>query len=177
MDSFNQKESIQELIQKSMSTLLLEKNFNNIYVKDICSKAGISRSTFYDYYQDINDLMIKLEETMANKLYEIFLYKPISIKSDFIKYFKFVEENKNFYEAYFRHHYESNMIKTAFENYIKKISNSAATTAKQNLLYQQAFICGGLMSITNIWVTSGMKETPEQLNKIIQNEYCKDYPI
>ena len=34
---------------------------NDISIKEICYEAGINRSSFYVHYQDINDLMIKVE--------------------------------------------------------------------------------------------------------------------
>ena len=41
-----------KLIEDSLVSLLEEKTFEEIKVSDICSKAKIHRSTFYNYYND-----------------------------------------------------------------------------------------------------------------------------
>lgn len=52
--------STEDKIRNALATLLKKKNFQDIYIyiKDVCKEAGINRSTFYEHYQDINDLMI-----------------------------------------------------------------------------------------------------------------------
>ena len=39
------------LIQ-ALTDLLVEKTFDEIRVKDICQRAGVHRSTFYDHFED-----------------------------------------------------------------------------------------------------------------------------
>ncbi len=54
-------------IQEAFLTLLERKQITDISVKDICNIAHISRPSFYSHYDDINDLIIKLEyEKSAN---------------------------------------------------------------------------------------------------------------
>ncbi|MGX0379724.1 AcrR family transcriptional regulator [Staphylococcus auricularis] len=43
--------------RKAMITLLKEKKYDDISVKDICETAGISRGTFYLHYKDKYDLV------------------------------------------------------------------------------------------------------------------------
>lgn len=47
-------------IENSFITLLEEKNFNSITVKDICNASLTSRSTFYSHYMDKYDLLKKI---------------------------------------------------------------------------------------------------------------------
>jgi len=50
------------VIRESLMELMKEKSILSISVKDICDLADISRSTFYDYYKDQNDLLKQIEE-------------------------------------------------------------------------------------------------------------------
>ena len=49
------------MIQNIFLELLKEKPVAKITVKEICERAEINRSTFYKHYQDVYDLMEKLE--------------------------------------------------------------------------------------------------------------------
>ncbi len=49
-----------ELIKGAFIELVEEKGFDNVTVKDICSKAQINRNTFYLHYYDKIDLLTKL---------------------------------------------------------------------------------------------------------------------
>lgn len=52
-------------IKDTFISLLKEKSFNQITVKDIVDECGVNRNTFYYHYEDINDLLesVITEET------------------------------------------------------------------------------------------------------------------
>ena len=50
-----------EKMHAALLTLLDNKGFELISVKEICETAGVNRSTFYLHYDNVNDL---LQETM-----------------------------------------------------------------------------------------------------------------
>lgn len=106
MEDIDQKDTAKEEIIKALSILLKEKRYEDFHVKDICQKAGVNRSTFYDYFQSIDDLMKKVEEMLMEQLFAIFSFKPHYTQDDFIHYFRFVEANQNLYIAYFENHFE-----------------------------------------------------------------------
>ncbi len=51
-----------ERMDEALLSLLLEKDFENITVKDVCTRANVNRSTFYLHYENTADL---LEEAVA----------------------------------------------------------------------------------------------------------------
>ena len=55
------------LIRKSFMELLKNKPIQNISIKEICDKSGISRGTFYAHYTDIYDLLNQLENEMLEE--------------------------------------------------------------------------------------------------------------
>jgi len=57
-------------LKNSLIELMQSKSVNNITVKELVIKADLNRSTFYNYYCDIPDMLKKLEE----ELYTEFLY-------------------------------------------------------------------------------------------------------
>lgn len=44
-------------LQQAMLTLLTEKSFEEIAVQELCEKAMLPRATFYNYFDDKNDLL------------------------------------------------------------------------------------------------------------------------
>lgn len=48
--------------------LIHEKKWDKISVKEICSHATITRGTFYQYFNDIYDLMEQIEEPLLSKI-------------------------------------------------------------------------------------------------------------
>ncbi len=176
MNTFDniKSEGTKEKIQKSLMYLLKRKNFNEIYVKDICKVACINRSSFYSHYEDINDLMIQTEKGLSKSIEKIFSNMPFFDENCFVKMFTFIKENADFYKAYLTNHNGSFMAETDFNNFKQKLqkNNSAKLMcSEKELPYHLAFFSAGLSAICKVWFSNGMKETPEELAKIIQNEY------
>lgn len=171
MEDINQKDNAKEEIQEALSILLKEKRYEDIHVKDICEKAGINRSTFYDYFQGIDDLMNTVEEKLTEQLFSIFTSKSYYTQDDFIHYFRFVEANQNLYLAYIENHFEFKKTKISLVNHIQKGSSQKGMNQNLESIYHQIFFCGGILSITNRWIIRGKKETPEQMAEILENEW------
>ena len=64
--------STEEKIEDAFLRLLKRKRYNCIYVQDLCKEAGINRSSFYAHYLDINDLMMKYEDKVAQNVVSLF---------------------------------------------------------------------------------------------------------
>ena len=60
------------LMDEALLFLLEKKDFEFISVKEICDKAGVSRSTFYLHYENMNDLLIEKIELINKKFNDSF---------------------------------------------------------------------------------------------------------
>ncbi len=172
--NFNQRYwSTEEKIQRALFSLLKFKKYNDIAIKEICYEAGINRSSFYAHYQDINDLMIKTEMRLSKNIEKIFDPHSTWTEAVFVKLFEFLYQNRDFYKAYLNTNEQTFMEKNDFVNYIKLISSS--TQADKFLfserVYHMAFFAGGLKALSKAWIKNDCKETPEQMAKILTNEY------
>lgn len=58
-------------IVESFLTLIENKRWDKISVKDICTESNITRTTFYQYYENIFDVMEKIQETHLTALEKI----------------------------------------------------------------------------------------------------------
>lgn len=52
-------------LRLALMDLLVEKSAKNISVRELAERADINRGTFYIHYQDVNDLLQRLEDEMA----------------------------------------------------------------------------------------------------------------
>ena len=52
------------LIRHTFTDLLRQKPIQSISIKELCDGAGINRGTFYAHYNNIYDLLKKMEEEM-----------------------------------------------------------------------------------------------------------------
>ena len=48
-----------KLMDEALIRLLEKKNYEFITVKEICTKAGVNRSTFYLHYETMDDLLME----------------------------------------------------------------------------------------------------------------------
>lgn len=162
-----------EKIERALMYLLKRKSFSQIYVKDICEIACINRSSFYEHYLDINDLMIKVEANLSKQMQEVFLTLPYT-QQNFIKMFEHIKEHKEFYKAYLTYSDSSLMKEIDFKNFYEKFNSNNKTKnmfSENELIYHMAFFASGINAICKVWLLNGLKETPEQMAKIIEKEY------
>ena len=54
-------------IYRAFAQLLLEKDINDITIKDVADRADINRKTFYNYYGGIYDLTGEIENKILEK--------------------------------------------------------------------------------------------------------------
>ena len=107
----NKSEKTRKRIIDKYIDLMSEKKWDRITVKELCEKCNITRSTFYQYYSDIYDLIEDLETSLLEELVhnynkvtyrsfskipesmfiELFDYTPPKV---FLVWFEFVERNK-----------------------------------------------------------------------------------
>ena len=107
----NKSEKTKNRILDKYLDLMTEKKWDKITVKELCERCSITRSTFYQYYSDIYDLMDDLETSLLEELVqhynkvthknfsklpesmfiELFDYAPPKI---FLVWFEFVGKNK-----------------------------------------------------------------------------------
>ncbi|ERI91880.1 hypothetical protein HMPREF1982_02923 [Clostridiales bacterium oral taxon 876 str. F0540] len=68
-----QTEITQRNFQDAFWILYEKHSIDKITVKDICSLAGYNRSTFYQYYVDVYDILHKLEDQLMDEINDFVL--------------------------------------------------------------------------------------------------------
>lgn len=160
-------------IKTALFSLLAKKKYNDVSIKEICEKAGINRSSFYAHYDDINDLMLKTERTLSLKIAKIFDPQIKWTNEIFVELFEFLYENRDFYRSYLCANEQMFMEVSDFKNFVGALNDNCNNLGfdETERIYHMAFFAGGIKALVKSWISSGCKETPEQLAQILKNEY------
>ncbi len=98
-EAYRKKEKSESIFEDSLIRLLKIKNFHRITIVDITKESGLSRSTFYNYYNDPLDL---LESVIDKTIYQFYedthasIEDPIldNIEESSLNTLDFFEKNK-----------------------------------------------------------------------------------
>ena len=166
------RESIRR-IEKAFIECVQTRNVESISVSEICKIASVNRSTFYANYADINDLshkvIIKLWEDFLS-LYEHDI-NDRKKRLDFIKLFTHIYENQFLYKTYFKLS-DFNIDIVGYDEEI-----AALFFDMKYIDYHIEFFKNGFNAIIKKWLNGGCKETPEEMQQILNNEYRKDLSL
>lgn len=172
------------LLSQTLLELLKEKSFIEIRVSDICSKAMINRSTFYNHFEDKYDFLEYFLKDLMNK-FEIEAMKipssSTSLKSHYTNLYRIIlkhlEENKNLYFVGFDHHNNdtalnifqkilTELIQADFDKHIKSGMKFSVPSKIMAILFSSSMI-----SIGSWWLENNtpipIDELVSYLDKII----------
>lgn len=170
---------------EALVSLLQEKSYDFITVKDICTKAKVSRSTFYLHYLDMNDLLEEVIKEMnisfrdsfketatvenilnSNKKEELYLITDEYL----VPYLEFIKKNKNIYKAIQKHpelFYADKSYKEMFKNLFSPILTKFGVD-KDEHKYIMEYYVKGLGAIVISWVFNDCKDEIEKICGIIK---------
>lgn len=162
-----------EKIETAFLTLILHRNYEDITISQICEQANINRSTFYVHYDDINDLIIKIESKFAKSTASIFHFGERRTHEAFVEMFNFIKENKYFYKAFLNIPYATLAETSTKIDVLKHIGeNSNIDKSKtMGIYYRASFFGAGIKEMCRLWLEHDCRETPEEMAKLLLEEY------
>lgn len=162
-----------EKIETAFLALCLNNDYDDVTVSQICMEAEINRSTFYAHYDDVNDLMEKIEARFAKGLASIFTFDEGPSHRSFIEMFTFIKNNKYFYKAFFNLPDKRISEDDTRDKVLSNLDRKELMQAKNEteLLYRSSFFGAGIKEICRIWLDRDCKETPTEMANLISKEY------
>lgn len=174
-----------KMIKKAFFELMDSIGFEKITVQALTKKAMISRTTFYLHYHDKYDLLDKIEREILDGIENIALNSPIEemVKKGLstgniflLNVYNYVIENKDFFRLIMSENGDPAFYFKLNEVIKKNIAkNIDLNRLKIPLHYAIAFVIGFQTSIINEWIKTDMKETPEEIVKMI-TQVMQDVP-
>ncbi|WP_342047312.1 TetR/AcrR family transcriptional regulator [Bacillus sp. OTU530] len=167
-----------KIIYETFISLISEKEFTQISIKEITHQANISRSTFYAHYQDKYDLLDKMIQEKLTELNELL----IKSKSDYMNYqsnidvpdpyfltfFEHLAKNNKFYHTMFTKvepsQFTSKMFEVIRESFYIRVSSMEKD---QKLLVPLEILLdyssSSTLGITKVWVENNMIYAPHYM--------------
>lgn len=161
------KQASVEKIQQAFMLFLQDRELSQISVSDICKEAGINRSTFYANYADIYDLATTLCQELENQVAHLLVLESgwQQSRQEFLKLFRHIRDNQQLYAVFFKLGYE-NRERTWYD-----ARDLQSMPDRDVIHYHVTFFCHGFNAIVKLWLQGGCKETPEQMCRILLDEY------
>ena len=91
------------LLKRSLFGLMADKPIRKITIKEICERAGLNRSTFYNYYFDEYAVLRDMEQDMFERLEtKMPGLESLNIPLDSVThYFKYIRDHADEVKPYF----------------------------------------------------------------------------
>lgn len=167
-------------------SLLEQKELPYITVKEICTTAGVNRSTFYLHYETINDLLEESVRHMNRQfldymahdtktfisnlkdctLDELYLLTPHYLTP----YLNYIKEHRRLFHTAMKNAGTLGLpdsYQRMYRHVIAPILNRYHVPEKERA-YRMAFYIRGLMAIITEWLEQGCTDDIEQIIAIIQ---------
>lgn len=128
-----------KLIRGALIELLQEKTIDKISVKEICARADVNRSTFYDHYEDIYALLGDMEAEFISQIPQE--YASASIRAQLLGFVRYVRDHQQLYAAIRKYSdmVRKRLIPLILQNYISEMQPEGSEAARDGALRR---LCG-----------------------------------
>lgn len=153
---------VKESIEIALIKLMENKHISNISITELVQKAGVGRASFYRNFsskedvvrQYINKITINYVKSKMTNFFEG------DFTENLISLFTHLKNN---------HKYVSMLIDSNLLYMVKEQFDMAFKLYYKVYDYKLAFLSGGLFNTYSLWVSTGMKETPDEIAKSFTN--------
>ena len=150
-----------------------------ITVREICEGAGVHRSTFYAHYQDVYDLVEKVEQSMSRQLTESFFRKldeNAPARDCFAEIFAFIREHREFYLYYLTESKQYGILPLTWETIRDRAAavnadpRSFGVDTQEEMAYHGIFFLSGMTAMVRLWLQNGCREEPAALYDLLRRQ-------
>lgn len=161
-----------KLLTQALTQLLLEKQINEITVKELTDLADMNRGTFYLYYKDMFDMLEKIEDGMFEALDAIVsLHERDDVsqqtKPILLDLFRFIEDNQEMCRVLLSPHGDMNFLhrlnEVVREKCLKAWPNIRKEKGEADFDYHYSFVVFGCAGIVRAWVNRNCPESAEKM--------------
>lgn len=162
-----------EWLTNALLVLMEEKEFKNISITEIATKADLSRRTFYRIFETKEDILVYYTDKLFSEFLQLLNQESDHHFAVTIRlYFQFWYEHRNFLELLRRNEmlpFIMNQYSRLFPEVFQIIKgNHPLAHNTEALSYAMAFSAGGLLSILLKWAEGGMDKTPEEIMQLME---------
>ena len=155
-------------LARAMKECMKVTSVENITVKQITEKCGLTRQTFYRNFQDKYDLINWYFDKLLAKSFE-HMGQGRTVYDALVKKFTYIQEEQTFFAAAFRYDEQNSLRQHDFELilefYETIICEKTGKIPGENIQFLLEMYCNSSIYMTVKWLLGGMKFPPAQLAK------------
>ena len=165
-------QTTKKLLRDALLTLLNEKPLRSITVKELCTRAGLNRGTFYAHYADVFDLMAQIEDEMTTAFFAalepmISGAEPLSPPKLTKKVFECIETNADLCRVaigpYGDREFTRRLLRESRERSIQSCLDAFPNADHWQIEAYFTFVTGGCYALMERWIRREMKESSSDL--------------
>lgn len=168
----------EKLLREAFWELLSTKPIEKITIRDLTERAAVNRCTFYHHYQDIYDLLERVEDEMLKEVLELMrAFHPNREEDVSRQYFEcfcqYIYENRIFYSVLMNGQ-ESRFIKKMLRmiaQYMAGLSGKDYESDKSAREYAVAYSIGGVLGVLHKWMKTDFYEPPQTIAGYISSVF------
>lgn len=159
-------------LRLALMHLMTQKSAKSISVRELAEQADINRSTFYIHYKDVNDLLLHLEDEMAERLSELCRrHDPKDSMTGGYPFltdlYAFIQENADLCKVllggYGDRAYTERICRILRDDFIEAYLSLLCPGDRKKIHYFCAFIVPGNLMLALRWLQDGTRESPEEI--------------
>ena len=172
-------------LRLALMHLMTQKSAKSISVRELAEQADINRSTFYIHYKDVNDLLLHLEDEMAERLSELCRrHDPKDSMTGGYPFltdlYAFIQENADLCKVllggYGDRAYTERICRILRDDFIEAYLSLLCPGDREKIHYFCAFIVPGNLMLALRWLQDGTRESPEEIarfaGQFINSGWC-----
>lgn len=163
----------QMLIRKAFTELMNQKPIESITIAELCKRANINRSTFYNHYMDIYDLRDRMEGDLKLEFYQalktILVDEPVTNTPVKItaKLFECIQKNSDMCSVILGNYgdkkFLEELIQTGREFVMKSYHIYFVNASPKQIEYFYAFVSSGIVGLLQKWLNDDLTTSPEEI--------------
>ena len=176
------KEKMKQTIADELVSMLNDHSLEEITVKDLTGRLGVTRQTFYYHFHDIYEIVEWIFQSNSDMILSEFSTID-SWQFGYVLMMKWVQNNKslvlNCYHSVRKDYVETFMNRILYQ-YIYQVvqeQSKGMRVTEQQKAFIARFFTLAINAISQEWIASGMTENPnriaEQVNTLIKGDFKK----
>ena len=165
----------QKIFEQTFLKMLLESNYDNITVSDLCRRAGLSRKIFYRLYEKKADVMYSM---IDRALMESDSYIPDESvgPGELHRFFAYWLYKKDLLDALLKHQNSSLLTDCAIRFAMRESGSPVrqfGADAEKGSYQAVVFYLSGIFSLLLVWHAQGFRQSVDEMSGVLMDLLTK----
>ena len=166
MNNNEQKQFFRDCLYTALIELMTKKPISKIGIGELCSRAGVSRMTYYRNYRSKEEILARhLEDCYDSFIHRLRAEDELSLDRICLLYFTFMKEEERFFTAIV-HSRLVNIFIEEFGKYMGDVMQIFLPAVKPPY-YIMSYISGGFAKMSIDWIYNGMDVPVEEMATLL----------